>query len=140
MVATFSKPYDKIWVGFCFNTGKRNFETNFLENGNLFQKTVVWFFSWKYWLRLKMHYFHRKLSCQKPILKQIEWWVQNGPITKNEVLPVTTLFFWKFCFIIRTSFKELIWSTNYPSAHIHAFRKRSSFIWGALSLWVSLIL
>ena len=23
---------------------------------------------------------------------------QNGPITKNRVLPVTTLFFWKLCF------------------------------------------
>ena len=26
-----------------------NFETNFLEDENLFQKTGEWFFSWKYW-------------------------------------------------------------------------------------------
>ena len=25
--------------------------------------------------------------------EQIEWWVQNRPITKNGALPVTTLFF-----------------------------------------------
>ena len=25
-----------------------NFETNFLENGNLFKKTGAWFFSWKH--------------------------------------------------------------------------------------------
>ena len=36
--------------------------------------------------------------------------VQDGPITKNGVLPVTTLFllFRKFCFSLRTLYKELI--------------------------------
>ena len=43
-----------------------------------------------------------------PMLKQIEWGVQNGPITKIGVLPVTTLLFRKFCFSLRTSHKELI--------------------------------
>ena len=32
------------------------------------------------------------------MLRQIEWEVQNGTITKDEVLPVATLFFWKICF------------------------------------------
>ena len=27
--------------------------------------------------------FHTKLPCQKPMLRQIEWGVQNGPITKD---------------------------------------------------------
>ena len=27
------------------------------------------------------------------MLRQIEWKVQNGPITKNRVLPITTFFF-----------------------------------------------
>ena len=31
--------------------------------------------------RLKMYHFHAKLSCHKPILRQIEWEVQNGPGT-----------------------------------------------------------
>ena len=36
-------------------------------------------------------------------LRQIQWWVKNGSVTKNEVLPVTTLLFWKFCSSLRTS-------------------------------------
>ena len=35
------------------------------------------------------------------MLRQIEWWVQNGPITKNGVLPVTTLFFKNFVSVPR---------------------------------------
>ena len=76
-----------------------------------------------------MQYFHTKLSCQKPMLRQIEWEVQNGTITKDGVLPLTTLVFWKFCFRGRTSSKVLIRCTNYPNVHIHTFRKRWSFIW-----------
>ena len=45
---------------------------------------------------------------QKPMLRQIEWRVQNGTITKNEVFLATTLSFEKFRFIIRACFKELI--------------------------------
>ena len=36
--------------------------------------------------------FHTKLPCEKPILRQIERGVPNGPIIKNGILPVTTLF------------------------------------------------
>ena len=43
-------------------------------------------------LRLKTHHFHSKLLCQRPMLRQIEWRLQNGPTTKSGVLPVTTLF------------------------------------------------
>ena len=63
-------------------------------------------------LRLKTQQFYTKLLCQKAMLMQIEWGVQNEPITKNEDLPVTTLFFRKFCFSLRTSYKEVIWCTN----------------------------
>ena len=41
------------------------------------------------------------------MLKQIEWEVQNGPLTKNAILAVTN-FFLEFGFRIRTSYKELI--------------------------------
>ena len=58
-----------------------------------------------------------------------KWWLQNGPIKKNGVLPVTTLFFWKFCFSLRTSYKTLISCTNNPNTHIRTFCKRWSFIW-----------
>ena len=43
--------------------------------------------------RLKEQHFHVKLLCQKPWLRQIEKGEQNGPVTKNVVLPLTTLFF-----------------------------------------------
>ena len=33
--------------------------------------------------------------------------VQNGPTTKDGVLSVTTLFFWTFCFRVKTSSKEI---------------------------------
>ena len=83
-------------------------------------------------LRLKTHHFHTKLSCQKPMLRQIEWGVQNGPTTKNGVLPVTALFFWKFYFSLRTFFKVFILCPNYTNVHIHTFHKRWSFIWGCV--------
>ena len=58
--------------------------------------------------RLKTHHSHTKLSYQNPMLRQIERGVQNGPITKNGVLLVTTLLFRKNCFCLRNSYKELI--------------------------------
>ena len=63
-------------------------------------------------LTLQTHHFRTKLPYHKPMLRQIECWVQNRPITKNWVLPVITV--WKFCFNLRTSYKELIQCTNYP--------------------------
>ena len=63
------------------------------------------------------------------MLRQIKCWLQNEPITKSGVLPVTTLFFWKNFFSLRTSYKDSIWCTNNPNTHIHTFCKRWSFIW-----------
>ena len=78
----------------------------------------------------KIDYFHTKLPYQKPMLRQIEWWVQNGPIAKNRVLPVTILFFFsKFCFSLRTPYKELISCTSDLTTHIRTFCKGQSFIW-----------
>ena len=48
---------------------------------------------------------------------------------KEKSLQVTILFFWKFCFSLRTSYKELIRCTNAPNAHIRTFCKCWSFIW-----------
>ena len=105
-----------------------NFETSFMENENFFSKNWSTAFQLKA-LTLKTRHFHTKLPYQKNIITQIEWWVQTGPITKNGVLPVATLFLWKFCFLLTTSYKELIWCTNEPNAHIHTFCKRWSFAW-----------
>ena len=73
--------------------------------------------------KIGKHHFHIKLPYQKPILRHIEWWVQNRPITKNGVLPTTTLLFWKICFSLRTSYRDLIWCTNGLNAHIPTFCK-----------------
>ena len=83
-----------------------NSETNFLKNQNLSEKTGVPFFVES--TRIETQYFNTKLSSQKPMLRQIIWGVQDKPITKNGVLPVTTLIFRKFCLSLRTSYKELI--------------------------------
>ena len=77
-----------------------------------------------------MQHFYTKLLYQKPMLRQIEWGVQNGPITKVGVLQARTSFVRKFCFSLRTSYKELIWCINHANVHIHRFRKLWSFIWG----------
>ena len=76
--------------------------------------------------------FLHKTACQKPMLREIEWEVQNGPITKDVVLPVTTLFLWKFYSRLGTSSKEFIRYTNYSNVHIHTFRMCWSFIWRCL--------
>ena len=63
------------------------------------------------------------------MLRQIEWWLQNRPTTKNGVFPVTNLFCSKFWFSLRASYKELLCCTYNPNAHICTFCKRWSFIW-----------
>ena len=50
-------------------------------------------------------------------------------LSKRTALQVTTLLFWKFCFSLKTSYKELIRCTNDPNPHIRTFCKRWSFIW-----------
>ena len=42
---------------------------------------------------MKEQYFYAKLPCQKSVLRQIEWGVQSGPITKK--LPLTTSLFFE---------------------------------------------
>ena len=58
--------------------------------------------------------------------------VQNGPTVKNGVLPLTTLYFRKFKFSIRTSYKYLLSCINYSNSHIYNFLKCLSFIWGCV--------
>ena len=69
------------------------------------------------------------------MLRQTEWWVPNGAIRRNGVFPVTTLFFWKFYFSLRTSYKELIWCTNYPNVHIHTLVTALKFHLRVLFPW-----
>ena len=99
-----------------------NFETIFFGKRKPFLKnwsTVFWLKP----LRLKTYNFHSTLLCYKPMLRQIEWQLQNGPITKSGVWPVTTLFFGKFVPVL-----EPFKTTNDLNVHIHIFRKRWSLI------------
>ena len=73
--------------------------------------------------------FPYKITISESNVKQILWGVQNGPITKNGVLPVTSSFFWRFCFNLRISYKELIWCTNDPNVHTRTFWKHWNLIW-----------
>ena len=57
--------------------------------------------------RLKTQHFYAKLPLQKTMLKQIEWGVQNGTITKNGAFPVTILFFWIFFSVWNRLIKSL---------------------------------
>ena len=103
------------------------FKLIFWKTKTFFKKTRVPFFCSK--TKIESAIFPYKTALpEKPMLRQIEWKVQHGPITKDGILPLTTLFFWKFCFRVRTSSKELIRYTSYPNAHIHTFCKRWSFI------------
>ena len=45
-----------------------------------------------------MQHFHVKLPRQKPMLGQITWEVQHGPIRKKGFLPLTALSFFFFSF------------------------------------------
>ena len=47
--------------------------------------------------------FPFKTALSEVMLRQIEWRLQSGPITKGGVLLVTNLFFWKICSSFGTS-------------------------------------
>ena len=86
-------------------------------------------------LRLKTHHFHTKLPSQNPMLRQIKWTLQNRPIKKNGVLPVTTLFFLKFCFSLRTSYKKLICCTTTKMPIFLLFVNAGVSFDGAIKIW-----
>ena len=68
-----------------------NFETRFLKKRKVFCKEL------KYWILVQITTigtatFPKNHPCLKPILRQIVWGIQNGPVTKNEVFSLTPLF------------------------------------------------
>ena len=78
------------------------------------------------------------MSSEKPMLRQIEWGVENGPTSENAVLSLSTLFFWKFSFSIITCNKGSIRSTNYTNVQIHTSESTGVLYEGVFSLRVSL--
>ena len=64
------------------------------------------------------------------MLRQIEWAVQNEPITKNGVLPVTNyLIVWKILFHFKNLLQRVDLIYQLPNAHIHRFCNSWSSIW-----------
>ena len=96
-----------------------NFDADFLENENIFQKTG-------YRLLVESTKIENiSLSCETAIseatfktyrMVSTKWSYHNG------VLPVTATFL-KILFQFRNSRQELIWFTNDPNAHITTFCK-----------------
>ena len=107
-----------------------HFETNSPKNEKTFFKKLEYRFLVQS-TNIESTSFPHKTALPEANVKtnRIEWEVQYWFVTKDGVLPVTTLFFWKFYFRMRTSSKKLIRCTNYPNVHIYTFCKRWSFIW-----------
>ena len=85
-----------------------------------------------------MHHLYTKLQYQKPILRQIEWWLLNGSIKKNGVLPVTTFYFENFVLVWKPLIKSWF---DVPTTQMPIFVLLVSagvLFDGAFSLWVSL--
>ena len=83
-----------------------NFETDFLKNEKFFQKLEYRFLVES--TRIENASFPYKTATSEVNGKTNYMVTTNGPITKNGVLPVTTLFLSKYCFSLRTFYKELI--------------------------------
>ena len=78
-----------------------SFETSFLKKP--FKKLQYRFLVEN--TTIKRATFSYQTSLSKANAKILEWGVQNGPITKNRVLPLTTSIFSKSDLSIRTSYK-----------------------------------
>ena len=74
---------------------------------------------------MEIQYFHTKLRCQKAVLRQAEWEVQNQLTTEKQLLYVFENFVW----VSELLYGELVWCSNYPNVYIYTFRKLWSFIW-----------
>ena len=73
------------------------------------------------------------------MFRQIEWKVQSGPITKTAVLPVSSLFFWKFFFSIRTCYIKSWFEVQTTQMSIFILSESSGVLFkGTFSLWVYL--
>ena len=103
-----------------------NSKTDFVENKNLFQKLENCFLVES--TKIKNVSFQYKTATPEANVKTNRMVSTKWTITKNRVLPVTTLYFLKLCFCLRTSYKRLMSCTTNPNAHIRTFCKHWSII------------
>ena len=87
-----------------------------LEISNVFSAVTLKKFSGRTFfksrvLRLKTHHFHRKIALSKANVKTNRIGSTKSTYRKERSF-ASNFFFWKFCFSLRTCYKELIWCTN----------------------------
>ena len=99
----------------------------FWKMKTIFKKLEYFFLAVR---RLKTAIFLQKTALTEANVKTNRMGSSKLNYHKEGVFLVATIFFWKSCFSIRTSYKELIWCANYQNVHFHTFRKRLSFTWG----------
>ena len=105
------------------------------KNEKLFQKTGVLLFRWNYWDRkckISMQNCSVRSHVKTNRMGSTKWTYQTLQVTTSFFF-----FFWKFCFGIRISNKELIRPTTQTSIFILLVSVGILFEW-AFSLWVSL--
>ena len=114
-----------------------HFEINFLESKNFFQKAGVPFLVES--SKIENTSFPFKTALSEANVKTNRMATTKWTYHKERSFASNYFIFWKFCFSLRTSYKELICCTNNPNAHICTFCKHWSFIWRCFSLWASLM-
>ena len=72
------------------------------------------------------------------MLRQIEWWLQNGPIKRNGVLPVATLFFANFVSVYEPLRKSWLDVPTTQMPIFVLFVSAGVLFDGTFFLWVSL--
>ena len=73
--------------------------------------------------------FPYKTAVSEASIKTNKILSTNWTYKKQGAFASSYLFFWKFCFSLRTFYKELICCTKNPNVHICTFCKCWSFIW-----------
>ena len=102
-----------------------NFETDFLEKKNLFQKPGLLFFSWKHY-KVENALFLYKTAIPEANVKTNRMVNAKWTYHKERNFASNYFIYWKKLYF---SYKEFIWCINDPNAHISTFCKRWSSIW-----------
>ena len=107
-----------------------NFETNFLRNENLFQKLEYCFLveSTKNEYNISKQNYPVRSHVKTNKISSTKWTYHKERGFASNYFIFSKNFQHKN-FSIRTSYKELIWWTNYPNIRIHTFCKCWSFTW-----------
>ena len=104
-----------------------NFETDFLESENLFQKTGVHFFSWKH--KIENASFLKKTVILEVNVKTNRMVNTKWTYHKERSFASNHFIFLKILLQFEDLYKNFVWCTHDWNAHIPTFCKRWSFIW-----------